>query len=81
MNVLILNWKDIKHPEVGGAEIILYELAKRLVKDGHEVNWFCRSFPEGKRFESVDQIKIVRILLFHISDIWLSVCNISLIKK
>ena len=61
MNVLILNWKDIKHPEVGGAEIILYELAKRLVKDGHEVNWFCRSFPEGKRFESVDQIKIVRM--------------------
>ena len=61
MNILILNWKDIKHPEVGGAEIILYELCKRLARDGHGVSWFCRSFPEGKRFDSVDQIKIIRM--------------------
>lgn len=60
MNILILNWKDIKHPQVGGAEIIVYELAKRLVLMGHEVTWFCRSFKYCKAEETIEGIKIVR---------------------
>lgn len=60
MKVLILNWKDIKNPDVGGAEIILYEFAKRLVKDGHQVNWFCRKFHNCKEIESIDGIEIIR---------------------
>lgn len=60
MNILILNWKDLKHPNVGGAEIIIYELAKRLVKNGHSVTWFCRNFIYGKGQEEYDGIKIVR---------------------
>jgi glycosyltransferase involved in cell wall biosynthesis len=60
MNILILNWKDIKHPNVGGAEIIIYELAKRLVKDGHTVTWYCRNFIYGTPQEEYDGIKIVR---------------------
>ncbi len=60
MNILILNWKDLKHPQVGGAEIIVYELAKRLVSIGHEVTWFCRSFKYGKPEEIIDGIKVVR---------------------
>lgn len=60
MNILILNWKDIRHPQVGGAEIILYELAKRLVAAGHQVTWFCRGFAAGSSQEEIDGIKIVR---------------------
>ena len=60
MNILILNWKDLKHPQVGGAEIIVYEIAKRLVKDGHNVTWFARSFKGGKQEEEYNGIKIVR---------------------
>lgn len=60
MHVLILNWKDIKNPDVGGAEIILYELAKRLVKEGHTVTWFCRTFPKGEQDETIDGVHIVR---------------------
>lgn len=60
MNILILNWKDTKHPNVGGAEIIVYELAKRLVQDGHSVTWFCRNFIFAKPEEEIDGIKIVR---------------------
>lgn len=60
MEVLILNWKDIKNPDVGGAEIILYELAKRLVNDGIKVTWFCRHFPHAKDQENIDGIDIVR---------------------
>lgn len=60
MNILILNWKDIKHPQVGGAEIIVYELAKRLVKDGHQVTWFCRSFKGGLASEILDGFQVIR---------------------
>jgi glycosyltransferase involved in cell wall biosynthesis len=37
MRILWLTWKDITHPQAGGAEIMSSELAKRLVQDGHEV--------------------------------------------
>jgi glycosyltransferase involved in cell wall biosynthesis len=60
MKILILNWKDIKHPNVGGAEIIVYELAKRMVRDGHQVTWFCRNYIYGKSEETIDGINIVR---------------------
>lgn len=60
MNILIYNWKDIKNPEVGGAEIIIFELAKRLIKDGHDVTWFSRAFPVCSPEEIIDDIKIIR---------------------
>jgi len=60
MKILFLNWKDIKNPAVGGAEIIVYELAKRLVKNGHVVTWFCGNFSGAKKEEVIDGIKIVR---------------------
>lgn len=60
MDALILNWKDIRNPDVGGAEIILYELAKRMVKQGHTVTWFCRAFSGGKKEEMIDGIRVIR---------------------
>lgn len=60
MDILILNWKDLKNPDVGGAEIILYELSKRLVADGHTVTWFCRSFAGAKEEEMIDGVRVVR---------------------
>ncbi len=60
MKILILNWKDIHHPQAGGAEIIVYELAKRLANEGHEVTCFCRSFKDGLPQETIDGINIIR---------------------
>lgn len=60
MNILILNWKDIKNPEVGGAEVIAFEFAKRLVKEGHTVTFFCRQFVGGNNEEYIDGVHIVR---------------------
>jgi glycosyltransferase involved in cell wall biosynthesis len=41
MNVLIFNWRDIKHEWAGGSEVYVFELAKRWVKMGHKVTLFC----------------------------------------
>ncbi len=60
MNILILNWKDLKHPQAGGAEVIVYELAKRLVRNGNNVTWFCRSFKGAQESENVDNIDLIR---------------------
>lgn len=60
MDILILNWKDLKNPDVGGAEIILYELAKRLVRNGHTVTWFCRTFPKALPVDIIDGINVIR---------------------
>lgn len=60
MDILILNWKDIKNPYAGGAEIITFEFARRLVKDGHRVTFFSRSFKGAKKEELIDGVKIIR---------------------
>jgi glycosyltransferase involved in cell wall biosynthesis len=60
MDILILNWKDIQNPDVGGAEIILYELSKRLVKDGHRVTWFTRGFSGAVPEETIGGVTFVR---------------------
>lgn len=60
MNILILNWKDTRNPEAGGAEIIAFEFAKRLAKDDHSVTFFCRQFIGGNSSENIDGVNIVR---------------------
>lgn len=60
MNILIYNWKDIKNPLVGGAEIITFEYARRLAADGHQVTWFCRQFPDTAAEELIDGVRVIR---------------------
>lgn len=60
MEILILNWKDVKNPQVGGAEIIAFEFAKRLTKESHKVTFFSRSFSNCLKEEMLDGVKIVR---------------------
>ncbi|MBI1870773.1 MAG: glycosyltransferase family 4 protein [Chlamydiae bacterium] len=60
MDILIFNWKDLDHPEVGGAEVITFELARRLVRDGHHVTWFCQHVKNLPSESVVSGIKIVR---------------------
>lgn len=60
MDILILNWKDIKNPTKGGAEVIAFEFAKRLAKEGNTVTFFSRSFEDASSEETVDGVKIIR---------------------
>lgn len=60
MRILILNWRDIKNPLSGGAEILTQELSKRLVKRGHSVTQLSSSFEGSEREEILDGVKIIR---------------------
>jgi len=44
MNILILNWRDIQHPEAGGAEVHLFEIFSRLVANGRSVTLLTTRF-------------------------------------
>jgi len=60
MKIVILNWRCIKNPDMGGSEIYFYELAKRWVKNGNQVNWFSPMFKNSLKEEEIDGIKFIR---------------------
>ena len=41
MNILLVNWQDLEHPQAGGAEIHLFEIFGRLAERGHRVRLVC----------------------------------------
>jgi|Deesub1362A_J573_1020465.scaffolds.fasta_scaffold01775_6 glycosyltransferase involved in cell wall biosynthesis len=61
MRILAVNWRDIKNPEAGGAEVYLHEILKRLVSKGHEVILISSKYKECRNKEIVDGVKIVRV--------------------
>ena len=60
MKILILNWRDIKNPRAGGAEVLTHELAKGWVVAGHEVTFFSSFFKGAKKRETVDGVDVIR---------------------
>lgn len=60
MTILILNWRDIKNPSSGGAEVLTHEMAKRWVKAGNKVIQLSASFPSAKASEEIDGVEFIR---------------------
>jgi glycosyltransferase involved in cell wall biosynthesis len=59
-HVLVLNWRDVRHPQAGGAEQYMHRIARRWVAAGVRVTWFCAR-PEGLAArEVIDGIEIER---------------------
>jgi len=60
MNLLALNWNDLKNPYAGGAEVHLEELLRRLVRYGHQVTLFCSAYEGCAPEETIEGIRIIR---------------------
>ncbi len=60
MNLLAFNWRDPKHPEAGGAELHLFEILRRAVRDGDRAVWLAESFPGAPPEDAVEGIEIHR---------------------
>lgn len=60
MKILILNWRDLKDPKAGGAEVLTHEMAKRWIQEGHEVIQHNARFKGSKSAEVIDGVRIVR---------------------
>lgn len=60
MNILILSWRDPKHPLAGGAEQVVLEHAKGWIEAGNDVTWFSSRFNNSSSGEVISGLKIIR---------------------
>ena len=60
MRIAILNWRDLTHPEGGGAERYAVNIATGLVERGHSVTLLCADHGQAPRDEMVDGVRLRR---------------------
>jgi glycosyltransferase involved in cell wall biosynthesis len=60
VRVLILNWRDTRHPQGGGSEVYVEQVARRLAAAGREVTIFCSAHPNAPAREVVDGVRFIR---------------------
>lgn len=56
----MLSWRDIRHPQAGGAEYVTFEHAKSWVKAGQNVTLFTSRYPGSKRSENLSGVQVYR---------------------
>lgn len=59
-NVAVLNWRDPWHPEGGGSELYVQQVAQRLRDSGMNMTWVTARYPGAAKDEVVDGIRYVR---------------------
>ena len=60
MRIAFLNWRDLSHPEGGGAERYAQTICAGLASRGHEVVLFCAAHGDAPALDHVDGYRIVR---------------------
>jgi len=60
VKILVFNWKDLRNPDAGGAEVFCHEVARRWVEWGNEVTLFARAFEGSASEERIAGIDILR---------------------
>jgi glycosyltransferase involved in cell wall biosynthesis len=61
LDVLILNWRDVTHPQGGGSEVYAEQVAAGLSRRGHRVTFLCAAHPGAPaRTTTPDGVRIVR---------------------
>src|SRR5436309_8186917 len=60
MHVVALNWRDLKNPRAGGAEVHMEEILRYLGRRGHRCTLITSRFPGAPAAEDVDGYRIVR---------------------
>ncbi|MBN1578333.1 MAG: glycosyltransferase family 4 protein [Chitinispirillaceae bacterium] len=58
--ILLINWRDIKNPEAGGAEIYCHEIFKRIAAKGCSITVLAHRFPGASAREEIDGITVIR---------------------
>ena len=59
MKIAVLNWRDLAHPDSGGAEVFVHEVAGRWVSAGHDVTIYSSDLRNGAPTD-IDGVKIAR---------------------
>lgn len=57
---VVISYRDIRHPEFGGAEVIIYEIFRRFAKEGHRVSFITGHWPGAPREEEIEGMRVQR---------------------
>ncbi|MDO5501546.1 MAG: glycosyltransferase family 4 protein [Actinomycetia bacterium] len=60
LRILMLNWRDMRHPEAGGAEKYLTMVASGLSARGHTVTVRTAAYPGSPAEETIDGVHYLR---------------------
>jgi glycosyltransferase involved in cell wall biosynthesis len=60
MHILVLNWRDVRHPQAGGAEQYMHEISRRWVRAGARVTWYTSRPDAQPATEEIDGVRIRR---------------------
>src|SRR5690606_29294420 len=60
MHILWFNWRDIKNPDAGGAEVFTHEVMRRLAAKGYSATLFTSEYAGCSENETIDGINIIR---------------------
>jgi glycosyltransferase involved in cell wall biosynthesis len=58
--IVVLNWMDISNLKAGGQEKYVYEMSRRLVKNGYRVTWLTSRYPGSLSKDIISGIEIIR---------------------
>ena len=61
MRVAFLTWRDSGHPDGGGSEVYVEQVARELVRRGHRVTLVCADYPGASAYERSDGVDVVRL--------------------
>jgi glycosyltransferase involved in cell wall biosynthesis len=59
MRIAFLTWRDTGHPDGGGSEVYVEQIARRLAQRGHTVTIHCARYP-GATEDSIEQGVAIR---------------------
>jgi glycosyltransferase involved in cell wall biosynthesis len=60
MRMLVVNWRCIRNPLAGGAEIYCQEIFRRLAARGHSVTQVAERFDGSAEHEMLDGVRVLR---------------------
>ena len=66
-------WKDIRHPDAGGAEVVMHDWLCRLKRDGHDVLLVTARYPGAEAHGDIDGVPIVRVGRNRYTHYWAAV--------
>jgi glycosyltransferase involved in cell wall biosynthesis len=60
LRITFLTWRDTGHPDGGGSELYVEEIARRLVRRGHEVTILCARHGDSRRASVEHGVRFLR---------------------
>ncbi len=61
MRIAFLTWRDSTHPDGGGSEVFVEEVARELTRRGHEVTLICARHGDAPLTEDLDGVRLLRL--------------------